>query len=104
MEHFCTYCGAILDKQEGFDPKLGIWICKKCGGILHGEQAGRFFEDIDWFCDKCGAYLNVQEGFTDYEGTWRCKECGYENQITEDEIIKDNMGNPIAEKNNYTQH
>ncbi len=97
IEYFCTNCGAVLNKQEGFDPKLEIWKCKECGTIFHGDSLdGIRFKGVAWYCDCCGAYLNAQEGFTDLKNTWRCRECGYENKISADEIIDNPLefGNP----------
>ena len=87
-EYFCPNCGAILNGQKGFDPRLKTWICSECRTQLFDESSeGDVFGDIVWYCDSCGAVLNTQEGFTEYEGVWTCSECGYENSVTENDIV-----------------
>lgn len=86
-DYICPNCGAILNKQEGFSPDLGTWICQECRTQLFDEKAeGDVFGDVIWYCDSCGAVLNTQGGFTEQEGVWKCTECGFENSITEDDI------------------
>lgn len=87
-EYICPNCGAILNKQEGFSPDLGTWICQKCRTQLFDETAeGDVFGDVVWYCDSCGAVMNTQEGFTEQEGVWKCTECGHDNSITQGDII-----------------
>ena len=88
-EYYCTHCGAVLNKQEGFDPSLDRWFCKECGQLLTNEepQGSELFPDVTWFCDGCDAVLNEQEGFSDDCVEWTCTECGYVNVIAEDEIF-----------------
>ena len=87
QKYFCPNCGAILNKQPGFDPDRGTWECTKCGELLMDDDVydGDTFESVAWFCDNCGALLNRQDGFSDSYGTWTCTECGRENGTTSED-------------------
>ena len=86
-EYFCTHCGAILNKQKGYNPDNVSWVCSECGALLYGEEGApntEKYPDVSWYCDKCGDFLNIQQGFRDTEGIWKCLRCGYVNQIDDD--------------------
>lgn len=85
----CPNCGARLNRQTGFDPNNGTWICKSCGQLLYGDDIydGDSFPGVMWYCDNCGELLNRQRGFSDNYRNWKCKKCGHINNISEDEII-----------------
>lgn len=41
-----------------------------------------------WYCDKCGTLLNAQSGFTTASDEWTCTECGEENDVSENNILR----------------
>ncbi len=89
-EHYCTNCGAVLDDQEGFDPKAVSWICKICGQQLFGDNLNSdVFGDVVWYCDGCGCVLNDQDGFTEANGSWICSSCGFKNKVTIENIRRE---------------
>ncbi|MCR4946701.1 MAG: serine/threonine protein kinase [Lachnospiraceae bacterium] len=77
-EYYCRNCGAILNEQNGFDPRDPAWKCMKCGDICSciEPENGMF-----WFCDKCKTLLNIQQGFTTSKKRWRCAECGHVSPV-----------------------
>lgn len=76
----CPSCGKTIRKD-----RYDVWKCRKCGfSILDSELEQTVF----WFCDGCGTFLNVQPGFSDDKERWTCTECGFENDITQDNILK----------------
>ena len=87
-EYTCPKCGAVLNKQKGFDPEYGAWRCLRCGQMIMDEDTynGDLYKGVAWYCDECGALLNKQAGFSDTYYSWNCTECGHENFINEDEI------------------
>ena len=87
-EYYCIHCGAVLNKQEGFDPNLSRWFCTECGQLLLNEDPDEdvLYPGVTWYCDGCNDVLNEQEGFSDDCGEWTCTKCGYVNKISEDEI------------------
>ena len=92
-EYYCTNCQAILNEQPGFRPSLKSWKCKECGMLLVDEEVydGKRFKGVAWFCDNCGALLNRQRRFSDQNATWKCTKCGYQNGITEEDIINNDV-------------
>jgi DNA-directed RNA polymerase subunit RPC12/RpoP len=88
-EYYCTKCGAILNDQNGFDPKNGNWSCATCGQELYGNDIyeGDAYPGVMWHCDWCDALLNKQNGFNDSCGLWTCTECNHSNLISEDVIL-----------------
>ncbi len=91
-EYFCPNCGAVLNKQAGFNPADGLWSCLECGMLLMSEETyeNEILGGIAWFCDNCGELLNSQDGFSDINGWWRCTKCGCINGTTETEIVNAN--------------
>ncbi|MBR4183746.1 MAG: serine/threonine protein kinase [Lachnospiraceae bacterium] len=77
-EYYCRNCGAILNEQNGFDPRDPAWKCRRCGNICSciEPENGMF-----WFCDKCKTLLNIQQGFTTSKKRWRCAECGHVSPV-----------------------
>jgi ribosomal protein L37AE/L43A len=88
-EYYCPNCGAILNDQDGFDPRNGNWSCASCGQELYGDDVyeGNTYPGVMWHCDRCGALLNKQNGFQDSCGSWTCTECCHSNPISEDAIL-----------------
>ena len=86
IEYYCPNCNAILTKQKGFDPNLHAWVCKGCGKQLVGDAVPG---EIIWFCYSCGSMLNIQEGFTEKGGKWKCTQCGNNNELSEENIIRE---------------
>ena len=50
-----------------------------------------FDSGCDWYCDCCHAYMNNQGGFSTTIGTWVCTECGTINDVSENNIIPENI-------------
>lgn len=79
-EHFCQYCGSVLEDEVSSTSKAGTQICKKCG-----KEVGL---DMD-FCPYCGQKINEEEFDnyfeekettvqTNYVGYKVCPKCGHE--------------------------
>ena len=98
-EYTCPKCGAVLNKQKGFDPEYGAWRCLRCGQMIMDEDTynGDLYKGVAWYCDECGALLNKQDGFSDAYYSWNCTECGHENFINEDEIDVENTDDYYSE-------
>lgn len=91
-KHYCLNCGEILDNQKGFNPSLPIFVCKKCGALMYGENLK--YPDTIWFCDGCNGLLNNQKGFNPDKTSHKCTNCGFKNDITEDNIIEEQVLKP----------
>ena len=91
--HYCPNCGANLDDQEGYNPKVPIWTCAECGMQLTDPNDpdfdSEYGESVVWYCDNCDAVLNKQPGFNEDCGIWECTNCGFRNRINEDFIYDD---------------
>ena len=84
----CARCGALLNKQEGFNPNAFIHECRACGAKQYDPDIyqGERFKGVYWHCNRCNALLNTQSGFRDIYDSWKCTGCSYENRISENEL------------------
>lgn len=67
-----------------------LLLCNIVGGILMFclSEEDLLENCVFWYCDGCGACLNVQEGFDQNASKHICNDCGFENDTTEDNIIR----------------
>lgn len=56
-----------------------------------GSENYPFWNDeIEWYCDCCGAHMNEQSGFSTITEMWLCTKCGYANDVSENNIVREN--------------
>ena len=48
MNTTCEFCGANLSRQEGFDPSLDLWACRRCGYENGTESTGSSANDLNF--------------------------------------------------------
>lgn len=89
----CPFCDCVYDESEGRCPNCypEDYGYDEDGSYASDDYEEPRFPDVDWYCDNCNAYLNDQDDFDDHLSTWECEECGYENTISSDSILTDNI-------------
>ncbi len=48
IEWYCDHCGDHLNEQEGFDDRLPVWQCRKCGYLNPLDESCIYDNEEEW--------------------------------------------------------